>query len=334
MEIILLGDQLAECQPFLREVFALTDNLILKSLLERVTSTLRQEILYQPNRSFSKRVPRFSTVKELFEWYCKSGQPNPALESTFLCLAQFAHFVWSVPGPGARHTCTDRWRSYFEERNRSYLEKCTQHSDGPHIIGACTGLLTASAIASANSLTTLLPVAVETVRIAFRTGLHVGEVAEGLEGSSDACESWSTIVSTSDKKAARDAVDQFNKANVSNPFSPLLCPGLNRVRHPHSQAKFGSARIRQIPLQSVVPRQSEDASSIYPMSMPSPSIETSKLMGLIMHIIYMLRQTLPPSLTIKLEKFSAMQKFIFPSSRMSLPRRSRHLRQLICSKNA
>ena len=94
MEIILLGDQLADWQHFLREVFTLTDNLILKSLLERVTLTLHQEISYQPNRSFSKRLPRFSTVKELFEWYCRSGQSNPALESTFLCLAQFAHFVW------------------------------------------------------------------------------------------------------------------------------------------------------------------------------------------------------------------------------------------------
>ena len=96
MEIVLLGDQQAECQQFLQYVCTLRDNLILKSLFDRVTFALHQEISHQPHRSYSKRIPRFRTVKELVERYYAIGQPNPALESALLCLAQLSHFVWLV----------------------------------------------------------------------------------------------------------------------------------------------------------------------------------------------------------------------------------------------
>ena len=75
-------------------------------------------------------------------------------------------------------------------------------------------MLAASAIASANSLTALLPLAVETVRIAFRTGLYVGEVADRLERGQDTSEAWSTTVATSDKQGAEVALDEYNQAHV------------------------------------------------------------------------------------------------------------------------
>lgn len=96
MKIVLLGDQVADCQLFLRNVLTLKDNLILKSLLDRVTFALHQEIHHQPHRSHSKDIPRFSTLKELIERHYASCRPNPALESAFLCLAQLSHFVWLV----------------------------------------------------------------------------------------------------------------------------------------------------------------------------------------------------------------------------------------------
>ena len=104
--------------------------------------------------------------------------------------------------------------SYFEEQFTPYLRGCSDDSHNTYILGACTGSIAASAIASATSLTTLLPLAVEAVRIAFRTGLYVGDVAERLEGPHYACKSWSTIIATSDKGAAENTIEQFNQAHV------------------------------------------------------------------------------------------------------------------------
>ena len=107
--------------------------------------------------------------------------------------------------------------SYHEEGYTHYLHDFSADFRGPHIVGACTGLIAASAIASAKSLTALLPLAVEAVRIAFRTGLYVGDVAERLEGSHDACKSWSTVVATSEKSAAEEAINKFNEVHVCLP---------------------------------------------------------------------------------------------------------------------
>ena len=96
MDIVLLGDQLAECQHLLKQVVTIKDNIILNSLLDRVAAAVHEEIARDPHQTYSKQIPRFSTTKEIIEWYYKEGQPNPALESAFLCLAQLSHFVWSV----------------------------------------------------------------------------------------------------------------------------------------------------------------------------------------------------------------------------------------------
>lgn len=99
----------------------------------------------------------------------------------------------------------------FEEQPRTYIPSSSSRPDA-RLAGLCTGLIAASAVASADSLTALLPLAVEAVRIAFRTGTHVGQVAQQLE-----CErgqnSWSTIVAA-DAEAAEAALFVFHEENV------------------------------------------------------------------------------------------------------------------------
>jgi Starter unit:ACP transacylase in aflatoxin biosynthesis len=104
----------------------------------------------------------------------------------------------------------------FEEQSRTYIPSSASRPD-VRLAGLCTGLIAASAVASADSLTALIPLAVEAVRIAFRTGAHVGRVAQQLE-----CEagrrSWSTIVGA-DAKAVEAALSEFHEENVCAPVS-------------------------------------------------------------------------------------------------------------------
>ncbi len=99
----------------------------------------------------------------------------------------------------------------FEEQPRTYIPSSVARPDAK-IVGLCTGLIAASAVASADSLTALIPLAVEAVRVAFRTGAHVGRVAQQLECETDR-KSWSTIVAA-DVKAVEAALSEFHKENV------------------------------------------------------------------------------------------------------------------------
>ena len=85
-------------------------------------------------------------------------------------------------------------------------------------IGLCTGLLAASAVACAKSLSDLLPLAIETVRISFRVGATVRNLRDILESGSRSQESWSTIVSNINEGFAREALEQFHLTN-STPVS-------------------------------------------------------------------------------------------------------------------
>ena len=101
------------------------------------------------------------------------------------------------------------YHRYFEERPAESFG-----ASNTRILGLCTGLLAAAAVASARSLTDLIPLAVEAVRVAFRTGAYVGAASDALDQKNQARESWSTIVPNVSESAARVAIDEFHKQNV------------------------------------------------------------------------------------------------------------------------
>lgn len=91
-------------------------------------------------------------------------------------------------------------------------ENASEMPDIPktRIVGLCTGLLAAAAVASARSISELLPLAVETVRLAFRTGACVGKVKDGLQTRDDENRSWSTIVTDMSATIAQASIDDFH----------------------------------------------------------------------------------------------------------------------------
>lgn len=92
-----------------------------------------------------------------------------------------------------------------------YLQASTSQ-----ILGVCTGLLAASAVASSNSLTALIPLAVQAVCIAFRLGARVSRVGHQLEASGSEDQTWSTIVLGISSEAAELELKDFNQNQVSD----------------------------------------------------------------------------------------------------------------------
>ena len=78
------------------------------------------------------------------------------------------------------------------------------------ILGLCTGLLAASVVASARSLSELLPLATEAVRIAFRAGSCVGAAKDALENATNVKETWSTIVTGVSEKDMNSILAAFH----------------------------------------------------------------------------------------------------------------------------
>ncbi|KAF2429556.1 ketoacyl-synt-domain-containing protein [Tothia fuscella] len=190
MNVFIFGDQTADQFTLLQKVVSRKDNTLLTSFLERVSVALREEVQLLP-RSQRDAIPDFLTINHLVEAYHDKGVKVAQLESCFLTIAQLAHFI-----------------GYYCE-NPTELP----NSQNCRLIGLCTGLLAASAVACARSVSDLLPLAVEAVRIAFRTGTVVGNAKLALEANGNAKESWSTIVTNTNEETANAALDDFHAAN-------------------------------------------------------------------------------------------------------------------------
>ncbi|EON65175.1 hypothetical protein W97_04412 [Coniosporium apollinis CBS 100218] len=186
MDLLLFGDQTADQYPLLRKISQRKDNALLSTFLERVSVALRDEVTRLP-RSHRDSIPDFLTVQHLVEAYYEKGLKMPQLESCLVTIAQLAHFI-----------------GYFEEHPFEL-----PNPSNTRILGLCTGLLAASAVASARSLADLLPLAVEAVRIAFRAGTCVGTAKEALE-QANSRESWSTIVTGISEQSANAALADFH----------------------------------------------------------------------------------------------------------------------------
>lgn len=82
------------------------------------------------------------------------------------------------------------------------------------MIGMCTGLLTAAATSCCQSLSELLPVAVQAVLVAFRTGLHTMEVSTRVEKPVGLSKVWSVMIPGCSYGTVSDVLDEYRRTKV------------------------------------------------------------------------------------------------------------------------
>ena len=114
---------------------------------------------------------------------------------------------------------TNVLKSFYESHGtRAYppVETC--------LVGLCLGSLAAAAVASSHSLTDLLPLASETVGIAFRIGLHTLEKGRLLHRPSKGAKPWSVVFGGLDELAAKTALEDFNRELVRIDHSTVRQP--------------------------------------------------------------------------------------------------------------
>ncbi|KAI1480090.1 ketoacyl-synt-domain-containing protein [Daldinia eschscholtzii] len=179
LKLYLFGDQTYDIQPHLRELMLYRHNPILEDFLVRVYDAIRTEI-YQLPAEVRDDLPRFTCLDDLVLWK-QDGKRCIALDMAVTCMYQLGVFISQA----------DTWGF---------------HANDSRVLGLCTGALAAAAVGCSRNTLELIPVAVDAVVVAFRTGMHVTDMAQRLQTSDSSDSSWSIIVPGS---ASADAVRRF-----------------------------------------------------------------------------------------------------------------------------
>ncbi|KAK3617844.1 polyketide synthase [Elasticomyces elasticus] len=186
--ILLFGDQTAEQYNLLHKLVLRKENALVRSFVERVSLALREETRILP-RSQRNVIPDFLTVNDLKEAYYQKGDKVPMLESAFVTIAQLGHYI-----------------GYFSDHPDELPATKNTRS-----LGLCTGLLAAAAVVSARNVQELVSLAVDYVRISFRSGAVVDTARAALSQIGEENSPWSTIVTGTNEKESQKALDAWHK---------------------------------------------------------------------------------------------------------------------------
>ncbi|KAH7374166.1 BcPKS12, polyketide synthase [Cadophora sp. MPI-SDFR-AT-0126] len=190
MAFLLFGDQTLDIHGFLADFLKSGNPSILtQSFIDNVGTALRAEV-DQLSTIERQRVPHFSSIKDLNNKYHARDIKNAAVDSALLCITQIAHYI----------DCAEK------------MHEDTRPSE-TSLVGLCTGLFAAAAISSAPSLSGLVPVAVQVVLMAFRTGAYVATLADCLQGDAEISQSWTYVIPALEEAETSSILNDFHKEN-------------------------------------------------------------------------------------------------------------------------
>jgi asperthecin polyketide synthase len=137
--------------------------------------------------------------------------------------------------------------SYHEATGREY----ELAESGTTLTALSVGLLSAAAVAVSTSISDLAFYGVESVRVAFRMGIHVQRVSQSLQ----ACEpdsppeSWAYVVAGVTSDVIQEELDRFNHETVSQYLYLYSITDTDNLSSPiPNSQRFSSARQMQTPL--------------------------------------------------------------------------------------
>ncbi|PWY79190.1 polyketide synthase [Aspergillus heteromorphus CBS 117.55] len=183
--VFLFGDQTIAFEHTLHGLLHVKDDALLTDLFDRVGFQLRRYVGCLPAHQ-QEWFPYFTTLIDLFAQHDKCDAAA-ALKFPLLCLTEIGQFI-----------------RYLGQGSRPYPAAKTTY-----LVGACTGSFAAAAIASAQTLTELLPAAVEAVIVAVRTAVRSLALQNDLEPVVEGRREWSVAIGT-DESEARRAIESFN----------------------------------------------------------------------------------------------------------------------------
>ncbi|KAH8432989.1 polyketide synthase alb1 [Aspergillus melleus] len=187
LHVYLFGDQTFEVSTKLPPLLHCKTSPLLEAFFEQAYHALRSEIAQLPARD-RDTYPRFSSIAELLAWRNRQERLHQPIETTLTCIYQLAQFISEHDGFG---------RAYPFPK-----ETC--------VSGLCTGALAAAAVSCCNTVSELLPVAVQTVVVALRTGLCALNAAKAVDQSE---ENWSIVLVGLSQQEVSDRLQEFSHSH-------------------------------------------------------------------------------------------------------------------------
>ncbi|KAJ5521624.1 hypothetical protein N7527_005739 [Penicillium freii] len=184
LNVYLFGDQTFEVSTKLPPLLHSKTSPLLEAFFEQAYLRLRSEISQLPARD-RDTFPRFSSIAELLAWRNVQETLHQPIETVLTCIYQFAQFISEHDGFG---------KAYPSPR-----ETCMS--------GLCTGALAAAAVSCCNTVSELLPVAVQTVLVALRTGICAVNAAKAVDPSEG---KWSIVLHGLSQREVSDRLQEFS----------------------------------------------------------------------------------------------------------------------------
>ncbi|GAM39989.1 hypothetical protein TCE0_034f11986 [Talaromyces pinophilus] len=173
-----------------------------------------------------KNLPSLTDLYNLAESENGNGCEHPILAPALLVILQLGQFI-----------------SWQEE----HPEKWYPESDSTLFVGICVGQISATAISLARSLTELLPLAVDAVRIAFHLGRLTTASRNDLEASSD--DAWAIVIPRDTIVSTEDILDGIIKESGilarRKPYATAYFPKTVTVQGPPSTLRLLSDSLQK-----------------------------------------------------------------------------------------
>ncbi|CAG8244814.1 unnamed protein product [Penicillium olsonii] len=240
-QIILFGDQ-TEDFGSLRRLLSPNRAPLLETFLNNAVRGLRSEIASLPLQD-RQQYPYFPTVASLLDWRSRQQKAYPAIDSALTCINQLAQFIEQVP-PLSSKLAQSTTTTYINTSNTI-------------IGGLCLGSLSAAAVSCCQVISQLPDLGTQTIRVAFRTGLHVSRVGRTIDQSTT--ESWSLVVATRSPDDILHRIDRFTETQHlplhARPYISAYLPHAVTISGPptslaslQKSAEFANLSPRTIPI--------------------------------------------------------------------------------------
>ncbi|EGD94040.1 polyketide synthase [Trichophyton tonsurans CBS 112818] len=187
LHLYLFGDLTYDISTKLQPFLHSQSYPLLRSFFDCVCDKLRAEIGRLPAQD-KEVFPRFSSIAELLTWRSSHSRSNPAVENALTCIYQLGEFIHQHEGLG---------QEYFSPQ-----ETC--------VSGICTGALSAAAVSCCRTASELVPIAVQTVLVAFRLGMCTLRASKAIDPSEG---NWSMVVSCDSTDKVEELLCKFAETN-------------------------------------------------------------------------------------------------------------------------
>jgi hypothetical protein len=161
--------------------------------LKLAQAALQEEVAHVPPID-RNGLPDFHNLQELVQDNFRENARHPALHPTEIVLVQLGHFI--------AYVISANWFWARFEKLIATVYRCYEQVGESYpnleddvVVGVCFGELSAAAVSLAKNIIELIPLAIDSVRLAFRAGIASSVVGDGLEQRTLPARPWSATIS-------------------------------------------------------------------------------------------------------------------------------------------